>query len=253
VAKQLETSLERFARRESPTLWLVLSGVIVLSLLILLILSASAGNWLYAVLIAVAFVAAVIFSAGQLLNFRKIAASSERKRIDWETAQPEIQRQNLKVEVFELSRLLEVESEHISDLQTAYIVAEDLALRQIQQEENVPLLRHVTIGKTPFEAVMVKDDVISCIDVSFLVIPDIRQEKIDAMIRKIEVVKNTFADMGLQMKVRLMVVLVTQLTPEDEDLLRIDIKNRFKNLPAGLTTVVSLLDFESLQKIYVTE
>ena len=55
------------------------------------------------------------------------------------------------------------------------------------------------------------------------------------------------------MKVRLMIVLVTQLTPEDDDRLRDQIKDRFKNLPVGITTVVNILDFESLQKIYVTE
>jgi hypothetical protein len=231
---------------------MVLSGVVVLSLLVLLVLSTAAQNWLYAGLIAVAFVAAVIFSAGQLLNLQRLIARSDRKRIDWETAQPDLQRQSLKLEVFELSRILEVESEQISDLQTAYIVAEDLALRQIQQDENVPLMRHVTIGQTAFEAVMVKGDVINCIDVSFLVVPDLRQEKIDAMIRKIGKVKNTFAEMGIRMKIRLMMVLVTQLNPEDEDRLRSVLsKQRFEETPVDID--IRLLDFESLQKIYVTE
>jgi hypothetical protein len=252
VAKHLETSLDNFARRESPVPWMVLSGIIVVSLLIPLIVSATAGNWLFTGLLSVAFVAAVIFSASQILNFRLTVAKSDRKRIDWETAEPDIQRQTLKVEVFELSKILEVESDHISDLQTAYIVAEDLALRQIQQEENVPLMRHVTIGKTPFEAVMVKGDVVNCIDISFLVAPDMRQEKIDAMMRKIGVVKNTFIEMGIRMKVRLMMVLVTQLTPEDDDRLRTALsKQRFEETPVDID--IRLLDFESLQKIYVTE
>ncbi len=231
---------------------MILSAIIVASVLILLFLSAAAGEWMFAGLAAVAFIAALIFSGRQMLILRQQWARTDQKRIDWTTAQPDIQRQNLNIEVFELSKILEVESAQISDLQSAYIVAEDLALRQIQQEENVPLMRHVTIGKAPFDAVLVKGDVVSCIDVSFLVVPDVRQEKINAMLRKIGSVKKTFTGMDMKMRVRLMMVLVTQLTPEgDEQLRNVLSKQRF-----GETTVdidIRLLDFESLQKLYVTE
>ena len=229
-----------------------MAGVIVLLLFILLVLSAAAQNWLFATLAAVSFLAALVFTASQLFNIRQTVAGVDRRRIDWDTAQPDIQRQNLNVEVSELSKILEVGSEQISDLQSAYIVAEDLALRQIQQEENVPLMRHVTIGKAPFEAVMVKGDTVVCIDVSFLVVPDIRQEKIDAMMRKIGLVKKTFTELAVNMKVRLMMVLVTQLTAEDDDRLRLVLsKQRFEDTPVDID--IRLLDFESLQKIYVTE
>lgn len=232
--------------------WVIMSGVIVVLLLVLIVLSAAARNWLFTGLLGVAFIAAIVFSAGQFLSFQRNAARMDRRRLDWETAQPDIQRQTLKLEVIELSKILEVGSEQISDLQSAYIVAEDLALRQIQLDENVPLMRHVMIGKTPFEAIMVKGDVVSCIDVSFLVVPDLRQEKIDAMMRKIAIVKKTFADMEIGMKVRLMMVLVTQLTPEDDDRLRAALgKQRFEETPVDID--IRLLDFESLQKIYVTE
>ena len=231
---------------------MILSAVIVASLLILLILSAVARDWIFAGLAAVAFAAALVFSVWQMLSLRQSWARTDQKRIDWETAQPDIQRQNLSIEVFELSKVLEVESAQISDLQSAYIVAEDLALRQIQQEENVPLMRHVTIGKAPFDAVLVKGDVISCIDVSFLVVPDMRQEKIDAMMRKIGLVKKTFAEMEMKMRVRLMMVLVTQLTPEgDEQLRTVLSKQRFGETPVDID--IRLLDFESLQRIYVTD
>lgn len=252
MAKQLDTSLDRFSRTESPTAWLVLSGVIVVSLLILLAVLGSAGNWLYAALVLIALAASVIVSARNIFALRTSAAAADEKRIDWETAQPDIQRQNLNIEVTELSQILEVESSQIGDLQSAYIVAEDLALRQIQQDENVPLMRHVSVGRAPFEAVMTKGDVLTCIDVSFLVVPDVRQEKIAAMLRKITMVKRTFTEMGIRMKVRLMMVLVTQLTPEDDERLRTALsKQRFEETPVDVD--IRLLDFESLQKIYVTD
>lgn len=252
MAKQIETSLETFARRDSPAPWLVLSAIVVVSLLVLLILSALAGNWVFIALTLVAFIAAAAFTARNIFDMRRSAARSDQKSIDWDTAQPDLQRQSLNIEVFELSKILEVESDHISDLQSAYIVASDLALRQIQQDESIPLMRHVTIGKTPFDAVMVKSDVLSCIDVSFLVVPDIRQEKIDAMMRKIGSVKRAFGLMNIRLKVRLMIVLVTQLTQEDEDRLRTALsKQRFEETPVDVD--IRMLDFETLQKIYVTD
>lgn len=252
MTKQLETAIDSFARRQTVLPWLGLSGIVMLSLVSLLVIAAAGGNWLFAALVIVALIAAGLFLIRNFISLRQISATSDQKRIDWTTAQPEIQRQNLNIEVFELSKVLEVESEQISDLQSAYIVAEDLALRQVQHDENVPLMRHVTIGKVPFSAVSVKGDVISCIDVFFLVVPDLRQEKIDSMMRKIGRVKKTFLQMDIKMKVRLMMVLVTQLTPEDDDRLRTVLgKQRFEETPVDID--IRLLDFESLQKIYVTD
>ena len=99
--------------------------------------------------------AAALFALGVLLdvaNRRRIEALDDRKFIRWDAAMPEIQRQNVNVEVRELARLLGVGNDSLADLLSAYIVAEDLALRQIQQEENLPLMRHVSIGGTPFDA-----------------------------------------------------------------------------------------------------
>lgn len=252
MAKRIETSPETFARPESAVVWVVLSLVAVVCLAIGLVLATIADNWLLFALLLVSLGVVTISSVNSIFQSRKLSATTEQKRIDWETAQPEIQRQNLNLEVFELSKILEVESGQISDLQSAYIVAEDLALRQIQQEENVPLMRHVTLGKAPFDAVLVKNDVISCIEVAFLVSPDLRQEKVDAMMRKMALVKKTFGEMDIRMKVRLMMVLVTQLTPEDEEQLRSMLNSkRFAEMPVDF--VICFLDFESLQRIYVTD
>ncbi len=252
MAKQLETSLERFARPESNTPWVVLSLVAIVCLSIGLIVAIVAANWLLMAVLLVSLAVVAIFSITSIIRSRTRLATADQKRIDWETAQPEIQRQNLNLEVFELSKILEVESGQISDLQSAYIVAEDLALRQIQQEENVPLMRHVTLGKAPFDAVLVKNDVISCIEVAFLVAPDMRQERLDAMMRKIALVKKTFGEMHIRMKVRLMMVLVTQLTPEDEDELHSVLnRKRFGDTPVDID--IRFLDFETLQRIYVTD
>ena len=176
--------------------------------------------WVFAGIFGLAVIGLFVLLYLIRRKIRTLEAAQDEARIDWESALPEVQRESLNIEVVELSRILEVSNEQISDLQSAYIVAEDLALRQIQQEEQVPLLRHVSIGDVPFDAVLVKQDMIICAEVSFLVAPELRQERIDSMMRKMALVKQVVLQMKVAMNVRLMVILVTQLTFEDEERLR---------------------------------
>jgi len=183
---------------------------------------------------------------------RRLLATSDRRLVKWDAALPELQRQNVNLEVKELARLLGVAEDSVADLLSAYIVAEDLALRQIQEEEKLPLLRHVQLGSTPFDAIMIEQDMITCIEVSFLVVPDVRQDKIESMLKKITQAKKNLADMKLRLRVKLMLVLVTQLTTDEEEKLRsMLITRRFTDTPVDID--IRLLDFESLQKIYVTD
>jgi hypothetical protein len=104
----------------------------------------------------------------------------------------------------------------------------------------------------PFDAVLVKQDTILCAEVSFLVAPELRQERIDSMMRKMGRVRKVVEQMNLRMKVLLMVILVTQLTFEDEERLRKSLNTkRFSGTPVDVD--IRLLDFEALQRIYVTD
>ena len=185
-------------------------------------MSLNAGTWPYTAIFGVAIAAISIFGYLNFSQSRNAKAERDQKRIEWDTSLP------------------------------AYIVAEDLGLRQIQQEEGVPLMRHVSIAGVPFDAVLVKNDLVACIDVSFLVAPELRQDRIDAMLRKIAAVKNSLRQHETVMKTRLMMVLITQLTPEDEELLRSMLNTRtFSETPVDID--IRLLDFEALQRIYVTD
>ena len=164
---------------------------------------------------------------------------------------PELQRQNVNLEVRELARLLKVQDDQLSICCQHYIVAEDLALRQIQQEENLPLMRHVSIGKTPFDAILVDHDLITCIEVSFLVTPDVRQEKIEAMLKKVTQAKKNLADMKSRLRLRLMLVLVTQFTGRRGRRAQgnADHTRQLRDTPVDID--IRLLDFEILQKLYI--
>ena len=254
MAKQFDNSFVRLADHQNTggplaAISLAIGGCLLLGLAMALLLA----MWPFALVFGASLVGLGAYTFLSTRARRKLAAAQDESRIDWESAMPEIQRESLNIEVLELSRILDVTSEQISDLQSAYIVAEDLALRQIQQEEQVPLLRHVSIGDVPFDAVLVKQDLIYCAEVSFLVAPDLRQERIDAMLRKMGRVKPLLEQMGVAMKVMLMIILVTQLTQEDEQLLRrmLNTAKRFPQSPVEIE--IRFLDFEALQKIYVTE
>jgi len=254
LARQFDNSFVRLASHQTAggplaAIGLAIGGCLLIGLAMALLL----WMWPFALVFGAALLGLVIYSFLGSRATRKLAAAQEESRIDWESAMPEVQRQSLNVEVIELSRILGVTNEQISDLQSAYIVAEDLALRQIQQEEQVPLLRHVNIGDVPFDAVLVKQDVIYCAEVSFLVAPDLRQERIESMLRKMARVKAVVEQMGVAMRVMLMIILVTQLTDEDEQRLRrtLNTAKRFPGSPVEIE--IRFLDFEALQRIYVTE
>ena len=252
MAKQMDNSMVQFSRRSSVTPQLFLSAVVLVCLVGGVIYSLSLSLWPAAAIFGVGAIGLVAYAWFSIDQVRRLEAAYDQNRIDWEAALPEVQRQNLKLEVIELSKVLDAETDQVGDLQSAYIVAEDLALRQIQQEENVPLLRHVGVGEVPFDAVFVKDDILNCCEVSFLVAPDLRQDKIDAMMRKVKRVKESVAEAKVALTVRMMLILVTQLSKEDDERLRSVLNTRrFSTTPVDID--IRLLDFETLQRIYVTD
>lgn len=245
-------SLARFERH--PTDYALLSagiGVFV-CLAAAAVLALRDEAWAAAALVLFGILLLAAFVFLNIARDRRSNAASSRRLVKWDAALPELQRQNVNLEVRELARLLSVEPEGMGELLSAYIVAEDLALRQIQQEEKLPLLRHVQIGHTSFDAVLIQEDMITCVEVSFLVVPDVRQDKIESMLKKVGQVKRDLADMKLRLRLRLMLVLVTQLSDEEEEHLRgILISRRFTDTPVDID--IRLLDFEGLQRIYVTD
>lgn len=215
------------------------------------IYSVSSSSAIAAILFAaVALTAAVCLFAMRSMA-RKLAIQTEGD-LHWRPALPDVQRQNLSIEVKHLAGILDVEPEQVADLQSAYIVAEDLALRQIQQEEKVPVLRQVTVEGVPFDAVLVKEDLVICCHLSFLITPEIDDERLAAVMRRVGSVHRSFEGSGSRRRVRLMLILITQLTPEDEARLRPQLNAaKFKECPVEVD--IRLLDFEALQRIYVTD
>lgn len=250
--KKSDNTLTRFERRKNNYPLMAAAVLMLVVLIAGVVVSARTQDW---TAVGIFVLAAAVFVIVGLLEFaknRRDAAIDDRRFIQWDAAMPEIQRQNVNVEVRELARLLNVGDDNLADLLSAYIVAEDLALRQIQQEENLPMMRHVQIGGTPFDAIIIDQDLITCIETAFLVVPDVRQERIESILKKVTQAKKNLFEMKSRLRLRLMLVLVTQLTSFEEEQLRgVLITRRFTDTPVDID--IRLLDFEMLQKVYVSE
>ena len=244
--------LSRFERQKT-NYPLVAAVVVLFAVMVVgLVMAVRAGEVVSSILFLAGGAVFVILILVHVAEKRREAAVDDRKFIRWDAALPDLQRQNVNVEVRELAKQLKVDADQLGDLLSAYIVAEDLALRQIQQEENLPLMRHVSIGRTTFDAILTDHDLITCIEVSFLVTPDVRQEKIESMLKKIAQAKRNLAELKSRLRLRLMLVLVTQLAADEEEELRsMLVTRRFTDTPVDID--IRMLDFEMLQKVYLSE
>ena len=146
MAKQLDNSLVRFSQHQRVTPMTGVGVTVAVFLAAGLIMAIFLRAWPFVALFALSLIGVCVYSVLNWRLTRKLTAAQEEARIDWEAALPEVQRESLNIEVVELSKIHDVNNEQMSDLQSAYIVAEDLALRQIQQEEQVPVsYTHLTL------------------------------------------------------------------------------------------------------------
>jgi len=252
MAKQFDNSIALFSRPSSVYPAVAAATFAMVGLLAGLVMALAVRNWPMVIISLISLGGLTAFAYLSLSRIRRLIAAGERDRIDWDTAPPDVQRESLNIEVGVLSKILEVEREQLGDLQSAYIVAEDLALRQLQQEENIPLLRHVSVGGVPFDAVMTKGDLLVCVEVMFLVSPEVRSDKLNAVMRKIASAGKAVKQRTPRMNVRLMLVLITQLAADDESQLR-SMLNKQKFAETSTDVEIRLLDFEELQRVFITD
>lgn len=203
--------------------------------------------------LAVAFLVAAAAAAafGVFRNFGPNWSGSGHK-LQPEPTDAAIQRQQLSISVDSLARTLGVGAESLPDLQSAFIVAEDLALRQIQAQEKCPIQRHVTVAGIAFDAVYIDRRTLVCVEVVFLVSPEISDERIAAVLKKAATVSRAARKAGTGLDVRVMLLIITQLTPEDAQKLRSGLStSRFSGTPVDID--IRFMDFEALQRIFVCE
>ena len=227
---------------------IMIGGFVFLCLAALLFLTFTTQAWTFFVLTLFAFFGAAAFA---YFNAAKMPMSLQH-RLEWEPTLTDVQKQSLALELEGIAASLELDPWQTTELFSAYVVAEDLALRRIQQDHTAPMIRHLQVGGTPFDALIIENDELICVEVSFVVKPDLRQEKVDSMLRKMGSVKRYLSSHRLDVSFRLMLIVVTQLTPEEVDKLKGRLTGkRFPDSPVNID--IHFFDFEELQRTYVTE
>ncbi len=169
----------------------------------------------------------------------------------WKICTPDKQRHKLNVAVTELSALMSIPPQQRGDLRSAYIVAEDLALRQIEQEMRIPIIRHAGIDNAVFDGLGIVANTLTCIEMTFLVKPLVPQDRIDEILKKIEVTSKTMKTRRPNCRVKLLLVLVTQLDDVGETKLRSSLVEKFSKTPVDVD--IRLMDFEGLQRVFAND
>ena len=195
-----------------------------------------------------ALLSLIVLQFGELYRF----AVGRRSDVAWTVVQPDVQRQILLAEVEPIAKHLQIDGDESGELLSTYIVAQDLALRQLQREHKCAIIRHASVGRVSFDALIAGANRLTCIDASFLVTPELRQEKIDAMLRKIAHVGKIFERDSIGLELRLVVALVTQLDATGAADLRSSLKQwRFSSTVADID--IRIFDFDALQRTFIAD
>ena len=257
MTKPNKHSLTNYARPLSNHLIAVI-GLIAVACLAIGFTAASQNlevtqRWVLIVsLILLAFFGSAISVWLILRASRRAVVGKSNKDIEWQVDSPENQKGKLNAEVCELAAILEISDEQLTDLLSAYVVAEDLALRKIQQDERKPLFRHVRVKNVGFDAVLLSENNLNFIEVTFLVAPELPQKKISSIAGKVSTAKEFFGENYPDSKLKFSLVLVTQLDQEADAKLRSTLtKERFSTIPVDID--INFYDFEELQKVYAIE
>lgn len=248
MSRDLNRPAVDFERRPPNYPLMIIGGFIFLCLAAAMVLAANSAVWSILVIVLFASAGSVAY-----LYFNSVRRPAGlQHRLDWQAAISDVQKQSVALEVEEIANAIQLDPWQTSELFTAYIVAEDLALRQIQQEQNAPVIRHVQVGQTPFDALVINGNNLIAVEVSFLITPEVREEKIVSMLKKASTLKRFVAAEKLDATVKLLIVLVTQLAEEDVAQLRSALgKDRFADTAVDID--IRLLDFEELQRTYLTD
>jgi len=251
MARQIENSLERFVPGRASVAIPLLAGGVSFVLLAVAFYFLASGSYTLGGLMLFSLVGLAVFFYLSARERARLLGRGAARSLEWKAAPHELQRQNLNVAAKELARILEKGHDSGTEIHTALIVAEDLALRRIQQEEGVPVVRHTSVAGIPFDAMFIKGDALVCADVTFLVIPTLKQERVAAMMNKIAAVKRSVDAMNVGLTVRLMIVVTTQMADDELNELRKSLDTR--RFESTVTDVdVRFLNFDELQRSFVS-
>ena len=138
------------------------------------------------------------------------------------------------------------------DVRTAFIVAEDLALRQLELEYGESFMRHAALEGVPFDGVWITSDKIAGIEVKFLDVPLLPQESVDSLLDKAEYAAARLKRTRPDASFAFVLALVTQLSAEEQTKLRMGLENKFALTPVKKIEL-KMFDFDNLQNTFTAD
>ncbi|MEP6923348.1 MAG: hypothetical protein ABI954_02690 [Pyrinomonadaceae bacterium] len=165
---------------------------------------------------------------------------------------PEQQKRKLNLAVSAIMNALGLPESNRPDVRSAYVIAEDLALRQIEIIYHLPLLRHRVLEGVPLDAVAIKGKTISCIEVEFLTAPEFPPERLAAIYDKVDYANQRVKLLHPDAKIMLVLILITQLSPSDEEVFHKKLKKQIR-AHAPVEVDAPIFNFEQLQHTFLNE
>lgn len=184
-------------------------------------------------------------------HFRKLNVAQKDEDLKWTLMTPEQQRRRLNGEVSALAALLGSDEYSINDLRSAYIVAEDLAIRQVEIELKQSLIRHVFIEGSTFDAICLRKDIVYLADVTFLVTPEFSKEKLGNILNKTENQIKAVRRLRPKSRVRLLLIIITQLEPAETTALKNSLTKLFST--TTIDADIKFYDYDTLQLTFASE
>lgn len=170
----------------------------------------------------------------------------------WSIVAPEQQKQQLNAAVSAILTALNLPETEREQARLAYVVAADLALRQIEIEYNLPFFRQRMIEGVPFDAVALRDKKVLCAEILFLPAPEIPAERLEIIFKKADYVNQRIGSLRAGSSARLLLVIVTQ-SWRDETVKFNQTLRKLLHSHAPVETDARFFDFDNLQRNFLSE
>lgn len=165
---------------------------------------------------------------------------------------PEQQKRKLNLAVSTIMQALNLPESQRGDVRSAYVIAVDLALRQLEIDYQTLCARHTVLEGVPFDAVAVKDNQIFCVEIEFLTQPEFPSARLAAIFDKINFVNQRIHRALANAKVALFLILITQLSRRDEEIFHKELKKQISK-GAPVEVYAPIYNFEQLQRTFLDE